>query len=88
MTDLHGNIKISHLTGGYFLVLNITVGFGGGTNKAFSNGWRINDYGFIIQKEDKIGFWKCPYQNLRACIQMLERLKMIINQKQDIYELL
>ncbi len=53
MTDLHGNIKISHLTGGYFLVLNITDGFGGGTNEAFSNGWRLNEYCFITKLEEK-----------------------------------
>ena len=42
--------------------------------------WGRNEDGSIMQKEDKIGFWKCPYHNLRACMQLAERLKTTINQ--------
>lgn len=32
----------------------------------------LDDYSKM--KEDKIGFWKCPYHNYRACQEILERL--------------
>jgi cellobiose epimerase len=35
--------------------------------------WGINaDYSKI--KKDKAGFWKCPYHNTRACLELLKRL--------------
>lgn len=32
----------------------------------------LDDYSKM--KEDKIGFWKCPYHNFRACQEILERI--------------
>jgi mannobiose 2-epimerase len=35
--------------------------------------WGIyEDYTKI--KKDKAGFWKCPYHNARACIELLKRV--------------
>ena len=35
--------------------------------------WGVNkDYSAI--KKDKAGFWKCPYHNSRACIELIKRL--------------
>lgn len=41
--------------------------------------WGINaDYSLI--KKDKAGFWKCPYHNGRACIEIINRIKTIKNE--------
>ena len=42
--------------------------------------WSVNMDGVPNEKEDKAGFWKCPYHNTRACIEGIERL-LLINQK-------
>lgn len=36
--------------------------------------WEILPDGTPNRKEDKAGFWKCPYHNSRMCIELLERL--------------
>jgi mannobiose 2-epimerase len=36
--------------------------------------WGINkDYSLI--EKDKAGFWKCPYHNSRACLELIKRIK-------------
>ena len=35
--------------------------------------WGVNADYSIMQK-DKAGFWKCPYHNARACIELMKRL--------------
>jgi mannobiose 2-epimerase len=36
--------------------------------------WSICSDGSINRKDDKAGFWKCPYHNGRMCMEIIERL--------------
>jgi mannobiose 2-epimerase len=36
--------------------------------------WSICSDGSINRKDDKAGFWKCPYHNGRMCMEIVERL--------------
>ncbi len=36
--------------------------------------WGIDAQNKVLRNEDKAGFWKCPYHNGRACLELIARL--------------
>jgi mannobiose 2-epimerase len=37
--------------------------------------WRVDTEGSPYVLDEKIGFWKCPYHNTRALIEVINRIK-------------
>ncbi|MES1226907.1 MAG: AGE family epimerase/isomerase, partial [Bacteroidota bacterium] len=36
--------------------------------------WGINEDYSAMKEQDKVGIWKCPYHNSRACIEIIKRI--------------
>lgn len=41
--------------------------------------WGVKEDYSPMTKEDKVGIWKCPYHNSRACIEICNRISKLIN---------
>lgn len=39
--------------------------------------WGLQEDGRMMPNEDKVGLWKCPYHNSRACIELIRRIGLV-----------
>lgn len=42
--------------------------------------WGVWD-DYSLMEEDKLGFWKCPYHNSRACLEVMKRCKNLLKKR-------
>jgi mannobiose 2-epimerase len=42
--------------------------------------WGVHDNYQPMLEQDKVGFWKCPYHNVRACLEVLHRCQLLAGQ--------
>ena len=41
--------------------------------------WGVHEDYSPMKQEDKVGVWKCPYHNSRACIEIINRINSLID---------
>lgn len=39
--------------------------------------WRVDENGKTVPTDDKVGFWKCPYHNTRAMMELTKRINAL-----------
>ncbi len=44
--------------------------------------WSLRADGSVNRKDDKAGFWKCPYHNGRMCMEIIEQTAQHTNNQQ------
>jgi mannobiose 2-epimerase len=43
--------------------------------------WGVDEWNRPMMNEDKVGLWKCPYHNARACLEIKNRINALIKQQ-------